>query len=280
MKPEWLNKKIHLSTFDAMKKRLSPYKLHTVCEEAMCPNISECSARGTATFLIMGDVCTRGCTFCGVGRGTPEALDADEPSRVAAAAVDELGLRYVVVTSVTRDDLPDGGAAHFARTVRAIKDKDDTVAVELLIPDFDSLRDRVAAVVKSGADVIAHNVETVERLYPAVGREDYRYSVSMSVLETVKCIDKEAVTKSGLMLGLGETEEEVLQTFEDLLDVKCDYLSLGQFLPPSQSHYQVKEYVTPETFGRYRDIALKMGFKSVKSGPYVRSSYLADEYGK
>lgn len=282
MKPSWLNKKIKLSEFDAMRRRLKKYDLHTVCEAASCPNISECYAKGEVTFLIGGDICTRDCLFCGVTKGNPSPLDVNEPLRVADA-IKELALKYVVVTGVTRDDLADKASGHYAEVVNKIHeieydDDEEKVKVELLIPDFDAQRMFLEKIVKSKPDVIAHNLETVQRIYPLIGRDEYRFEVSLSVLESVKCIDKNMITKSGLMLGLGETEEEVLYTMQELREVDCDFLSLGQYLKPSASHFDVKEYINPEKFEYYKAEALKLGFKDVKSGPYVRSSYLAGEY--
>ena len=276
-RPDWLNKKIDIKEYDRMRARLKPYGLHTVCEEARCPNISECFAKNTATFLILGDVCTRKCLFCGVKKGSVNPPDISEPSRVAGAVV-ELGLKYAVITGVTRDDLPDRGSAHYAEVVKVVKNTDDSIRVELLIPDFDGLRDNIAAICAAGPDVIGHNIETVRRLYEYCGRDEYRYEVSLSTLETIKSVNKEQKTKSGIMLGLGETEEEVIETMNDLREVNCDLLSIGQYLSPSSDCVPVAGYITPEKFVYYKDQALNMGFEHVMSGPYVRSSYLADEY--
>jgi lipoic acid synthetase len=282
-RPVWLNKKIDLAAYDRMRARLKPYALHTVCEEAQCPNISECFAKGTATFLIGGDVCTRGCGFCGVSKGTPTALDADEPARVANAVMD-LDLSYAVITGVTRDDLLDKGAGHYADTVRAIKakaaDAKKDVKVEVLTPDFDGMRAFVKKVVDANPDVFAHNIETVQRLYVALGREEYRYEVSLSTLETIKSLNKDAVIKSALSVGMGETEDELIEAIGHLADIGCDFLSIGQYLAPSLSHYAVREYKDPAFFERIKKVALDLGIKDVKSGPYVRSSYLAHEYVK
>lgn len=281
MRPEWLNKKIDLKDYDKMRARLKPFGLHTVCEEAMCPNISECFSRGTATFLIGGDICTRNCKFCGVHNNTPKPLDENEPQRVADA-IAELGLDYAVITGVTRDDVEDKGALHYAETVLTIMRKaqelEKDIKVEVLTPDFDGLRNNIELVTLANPYIFAHNIETVQGLYEKCGRDMYRYDVSLSVLETVKCINKEMKTKSSIMLGLGETEDEVMRVFEDLSEIKCDYLSIGQYLAPSKDHIQVVEYITPEQFDYYRTKALDFGFKDVKSGPYVRSSYMADQY--
>jgi lipoic acid synthetase len=286
-RPDWLNKKIDLAEYDRMRIRLKPFALHTVCEEARCPNISECFSKGTATFLIGGDICSRACRFCGVTKGTPSALDADEATRVANAVLD-LDLTYAVITGVTRDDLADKGAGHYADTVRLIKAasagsatenrKKREIKVEVLTPDFDGIRAFVKKVVDAKPDVFAHNIETVQRLYPLLGRDEYRYDVSLSTLETVKSLHKGAVTKSAIMAGLGETEEELFEAMENLVDVGCDYLSIGQYLAPSNDHHPVQEYKDPAFFERMKQAALDMGIKDVKSGPYVRSSYLAHEY--
>jgi len=282
-RPQWLSKKIDLAEYDRMRTRLKPYGLHTVCEEAQCPNISECFAKGTATFLIGGDICTRGCEFCGVTKGVPSALDLDEPARVANAVMD-LDLSYAVITGVTRDDLLDKASGHYADTIRAIKakavDTKKEIKIEVLTPDFDGMRSFVKKVLDAKPDVFAHNLETVQRLYPVLGREEYRYDVALSTLETVKSLNKDALTKSALMVGLGETEDELLEAIENLADIGCDFLSIGQYLAPSKEHYPVQEYKEPAFFEKIKQAALDMGIKDVKSGPYVRSSYLAHEYHK
>lgn len=276
-KPEWLKKKISLRENTNLMKKLSSYNLHTICEEALCPNISECFKKGVATFLIMGDVCTRSCGFCGVKKGSPGPLDKNESAKVAQM-IDELGLKYVVITSVTRDDLLDGGASHFVETIKCIKSLNKGIKIEVLIPDFGADEVSIKKVLDAAPDVIAHNIESVKSIYPKINRSRLQYDISLKVLEIIKKLDNDMITKSGLMLGLGETEEEVCQAMKDLREVGCDFLSIGQFLTPSKKHVQVEEFVKPEVFDLYRDKALSIGFKSVKSGPYVRSSYLADEY--
>ena len=276
-KPAWLKKKINLKDNTNLMKKLSSHSLHTICEEALCPNISECFKKGIATFLIMGDVCTRLCGFCGVKKGKPGPLDKNEPERVAQL-IDKLGLKYVVITSVTRDDLPDGGASHFVETIKCIKSLNKGIKIEVLIPDFGADEVSIKKVLDAAPDVIAHNIETVKNIYPKINRGVAQYEQSLKVLEIIKKLDNDMITKSGLMLGLGENEEEVYQAMRDLRKVGCDFLSIGQFLTPSKKHVQVEEFVKPEVFDLYRDKALSIGFKFVKSAPYVRSSYLADEY--
>jgi len=276
-KPPWLKVRIPpANVFDEMHRKLGG--LHTVCQSAKCPNIGECFKRGTATFMIMGDICTRNCGFCGVKHGEPRPLDVDEPVRVAEA-VRKLGLSFAVVTSVTRDDLPDGGASHYAATVHAIRELNPGCRIEVLIPDFQNNADAIACVVESKPDVINHNVETVPRLYPVV-RPQANYRRSLDVLRRVKEMRPDAITKSGLMVGLGETTGEIEQVFHDLRDVGCDMLTVGQYLRPSKENIRVERYVHPDEFEELRKLALGMGFKNVASGPFVRSSYFADEQAK
>jgi len=259
-----------------MQGFLRDLKLSTVCEEARCPNIGECFARGQATFLILGTVCTRGCLFCSVDKGVPGPPDPEAPDRVADA-VRRLALRYAVITSVTRDDLDDGGAGQFVRTVRAIRACCPETAVEILIPDFRLNRQAIDAVASCGAEVIGHNVETVPSLYGAV-RPQADYGRSLEVLRLVGQTAARAMTKSGIMLGLGERRDEVLRVFDDLRSAGCDYLSIGQYLAPSRRHYPVREFVPPEVFASLAQEARARGFCHVESGPYVRSSYRAEEY--
>ncbi len=269
-------KKIRLSHLTETKKVLRQLNLHSVCEESKCPNISECFSRKTATFLILGNVCTRNCTFCNVHKGRPLPVDEDEPERVASA-VKNLGTEYAVVTSVTRDDLPDGGAEIFRRTVLAIKQPGSLKKVEVLIPDFLGSEGSLQAVIGASPDVVSHNVETVPRLYPELrGMADY--TRSLDVLKTAKELNPVQVTKSGIMLGLGETEDEVLDVMRDLADAGCDFLSMGQYLAPSKTAYPVKRMVAPEEFERYGEKAKEMGFKHTESGTYVRTSYRASLY--
>lgn len=274
-KPEWLRKKITLSALKDVETLLAKGRLNTVCEEAMCPNIGECFAKKQATFLILGTRCTRACTFCNVTKREPMAVDAQEPERVAGA-VSEMGLRHVVITSPTRDDLPDGGAEHFAKTVRAIKAMDPAVRVELLIPDFRENGAALETVAASGAEIIGHNLETVPRLYHI--RKGADYGRSLRVLKKLGDLNPDVATKSGIMLGFGEREEEVLALMQDLLDARCRYLSIGQYLSPSAEHTPVVEYVAPERFDFFKDAGLKMGFAYIQSSPYTRSSYMADSY--
>ena len=249
--------------------------LHTVCQEARCPNQWECFSRNTATFLIMGDRCTRNCRFCAVLHGPRGEPDPEEPSRVAEAAR-SLGLDYVVVTSVTRDDLPDGGASLFAETIREIRRKKPGTDVEVLIPDFQGNERALALVLDAGPAVLNHNIETVERLYPEV-RPGADYGRSLKLLERARTYSPAIPRKSGMMLGLGETAEEVRGTLRNLLEAGCMMLTLGQYLQPSESHLPVSRFVPPEEFETWRTVALDMGFSAVFSGPFVRSSYRAGE---
>ena len=278
-KPEWLRVRppagenyVHLKTL------FRSLDLHTVCEEAHCPNVWECWGGGTATIMLMGDTCTRGCRFCAVKSGNPHsALDLDEPRKVAIA-LSELDLSYVVLTSVDRDDLPDGGAGHFAKTVREIKARCPELLVEALIPDFQGDLEAVRAVVDAGVDVLDHNVETVERLQATVRDRRANYAQSLKVLREAKGMRDDLFTKSSIMLGLGETREEVIATMRDLRANEVDILTLGQYLRPSSWHLTVQEYVPPETFDELREAGEAMGFAYVASGPLVRSSYRAGEF--
>jgi lipoic acid synthetase len=275
-KPEWLRIRVrNNSKISQVEEILERFSLHTVCEEANCPNRMECFSRKTATFMILGRVCTRNCRFCNVEGGAPTPVDENEPYHVAEA-VKELGLLHVVITSVTRDDLQDGGAGHFARTVEAVRNKCPGTIVEVLIPDFKGDKAALETVVKAAPDIINHNVETVPRLYSEI-RPQARYERSLEVLKNVKSMDKKIYTKSGLMVGLGESVDEVLEVFKDLRDVGCDFLTVGQYLAPSKKHYPVKEYVHPDVFSEYKQKALDMGFSYVASSPLVRSSYNAKE---
>lgn len=275
-RPAWLNKRIDFNKCQDLNRLFDGLSLNTVCREAFCPNISECFSRGTATFLILGKRCTRGCSFCAVQSGDPDRPDPDEPDRVAEA-VRKLGLRHVVITSVTRDDLADGGASVFSRTIRAIRDIGSGVAIEVLVPDFNGDREAIRGVLSSGPDIFGHNVETVPRLYGEV-RNGADYERSLEVLRAAKEIAPDTKTKSGIMLGLGERRDEVLDVMRDLRRVDCDFLSIGQYLSPSPEHTPVKEYIPPEEFQHYRDAALDLGFTHVESTPYTRSSYLAGRY--
>lgn len=277
-KPEWL--KIRPpggDNYRNIKTLLQKLKLHTVCEEAHCPNIGECWGGGTATIMLMGDVCTRGCRFCHVKTGNPrQQIDAAEPHRVAEAIV-QLGLTYVVLTSVNRDDLPDGGADHFAQTVEAIKKADENILVEVLVPDFQGDKHAIRRLVDGGADVLAHNLETVRRLTPMVRDKKASYDQSIGVLAEMKALVPFRFTKSSLMVGLGENADEIYESMEDLRVVEVDILTVGQYLRPSPWHLPVREFVRPDTFRVYEFVGLKKGFRFVASGPLVRSSYRAGE---
>ena len=273
--PDWLRRPIpNAGGIGFTRSLVDELGLETVCESARCPNRSECWTRRTATFMILGDVCTRPCGFCAVKRGRPEAVAEDEPERLAEAC-HRLGLRHVVITSVTRDDLPDGGADHFARCVEAVRRRTGAT-IEVLIPDFDGREAQVERVLESRPEVFNHNVETVARLQQEVRRKS-RYEVSLAVLAHARKTRPETFTKSGLMLGLGETTEEVIETMADLRAIGCHYLTLGQYLQPSPGHLPVIRYLPPAEFDELGRIARALGFAQVASGPFVRSSYHADE---
>jgi lipoic acid synthetase len=253
-------------------------KLATVCQEAKCPNMGECWASGTATFMLMGDVCTRGCKFCAVKTGNPRgAIDPDEPEKVGYA-IAQMGLDYVVITSVDRDDLPDEGSGHFARTVQTIKREDPRLVVEVLTPDFKGNEQFVSTIVDARPDVFAHNVETVERLQRHVRDPRAGYKQSMRVLEFVKRKDSSRYTKTSLMLGLGETDDEIRETLRDLRAIGCDVVTFGQYLQPTKRHLKVETFVHPERFKAWQKEAEDMGFLYVAAGPLVRSSYKAAEF--
>ena len=277
-KPHWLKVKAPISgSYIQLKSMFKQLNLATVCQEARCPNIGECWAGGTATIMLMGETCTRGCRFCHVKTGNPRGLlDQREPENVGLA-IAQMDLDYVVLTSVDRDDLPDGGADHFARTVETIKQRSGLI-VEVLTPDFQANVQPIERVVRAKPDVFAHNVETVERLTPAVRDVRAGYHQSLFVLEKVKQLDDSRYTKSSIMLGLGETRAEIHQVLKDLRSVGCDVVTFGQYLQPTKRHLPVKEYVTPEAFVEWKTIAEEMGFLYVASGPLVRSSYKAGEY--
>ncbi len=273
--PPWLKKRIpRTDAAKAVRGLLQELQLTTVCQEAHCPNIMECFEKQTATFMIMGDVCTRNCAFCAVTPGEPAALDPEEPQRVAEA-VAKLGLRHAVITSVTRDDLPDGGAGHFVAAIAAIHERGKCL-VEVLTPDFQGCDEPIAAVAHARPDIYNHNIETVERICPSI-RPQADYRRSLRVLERVKQVAPDGITKSGLMLGLGETRGEVRECLRDLLEVGCEILTIGQYLAPSPDHAPVVRYVPPEEFAEIGDEARRMGFRAVASAPFVRSSYCAEE---
>lgn len=278
-KPDWLKVKAPSGdNYARIKGLLGDLKLATVCQEAKCPNIGECWSGGTATFMLMGEVCTRGCRFCNIKTGNPKgAIDPFEPEKVAYS-ISQMNLRYVVITSVDRDDLPDQGADHFGRTVETIKKLDPKLIVEILTPDFRGEVDCVNRVTDSKPDVFAHNVETVERLTPSVRDPRAGYRQSLRVLEMVKERDPERYTKSSLMLGLGEQDDEIRQALRDLRNVGCDVVTFGQYLQPTTRHLKVQEFVTPESFKAWQQEAEDMGFLYVASGPLVRSSYRAGEF--
>ena len=275
-KPRWLRRRLPTGpTYEKVRMLLRTARLRTVCQEAKCPNIWECFSRQTATFLILGPHCTRGCRFCAVDKGRPRIPDPGEPARVAQT-VQDMGLSYVVITSVTRDDLPDGGARFFAKTIEKVRGKTPEASVEVLIPDFQDNAEALETVLQVRPQVLNHNVETVERLYPTV-RPQARYHGSLELFKRAKALDPAIPRKSGLMLGLGERAEEVEKTLDDLLNAGCSMLTLGQYLQPSKAHLPVERFVPPEEFHEWKQRALKMGFCQVASGPFVRSSYRAKE---
>ncbi len=275
-KPEWLRIKSYPAKENAFVEGiLKKFSLNTVCCEAACPNRGECYGRKTATFMILGKTCTRGCTFCNVSKGMPEPVDKDEPYHVAQA-VKALNLRHTVITSVTRDDLTDGGAEQFARVIEAIRKETPDVTIEVLIPDFKGDIEALSKVAAAHPDIINHNVETVPSLYAEV-RPQADYLRSLAVLKAVKDIDETIYTKSGIMVGLGEKPDEVSAVFSDLRNVHCDFLTIGQYLSPSRQHHPVIEYIHPDMFLSYKNKAYEKGFLYVASGPLVRSSYMAEQ---
>jgi len=279
-KPDWIRVRIPVSPeVDRIKQLLRKHKLHSVCEEASCPNLGECFSGGTATFMIMGDICTRRCPFCDVGHGRPKPLDVDEPMNLAVAIAD-LRLKYVVITSVDRDDLRDGGAQHFADCIREIRKLSPNVQLETLVPDYRGRMDVALEITAATPpDVFNHNLETVPRLYKAA-RPGSDYQWSLTLLQKFKQLVPHVPTKSGLMLGLGETDDEVIEVMKRMREHDIDMLTIGQYLAPSNSHLPVRRYVHPDTFAWFAEEGYKMGFKNVASGPLVRSSYHADEQAK
>jgi lipoic acid synthetase len=272
-KPSWLKVKFPShQNFFKVSNLLKESNIHTICQSAKCPNVSECWTHRTATFLILGDTCTRNCSFCAVNKGTPYPPSKDEASRVADVA-SAMGLRYVVITSVTRDDLSDGGASLFVQTIQAIKNKIPAAKIEVLTPDFQGNNDALMTVVAARPDIFNHNVEVPESLYPAIKRPNKNYRRSLRVLERAK--EFGAITKSGMMIGLGETTEDILHTFSDLRRVGCNLLTIGQYLQPSRDNAPVIKYYSPLEFGQLRKIAQDFGFEEVEAGPLVRSSYRA-----
>jgi lipoyl synthase len=274
-RPEWLKVKLPGGKqYFQLKALVREQNLHTVCEGARCPNIGECWGAGTATFMILGDICTRGCRFCAVKTGLPPACDMDEPRRVASA-IGKMGLKYAVITSVDRDDLPDGGANIFAETIRLTKESCPDVKIEVLIPDFRGKVDSLRAVAEAQPEVLAHNVETVPRLYRSV-RPGSQYSRSLQLLRNAKSFGSPLRTKSSLMLGLGELHDEIMEVLNDLRKMEVDIVTLGQYLQPTREHLAVAKFYTPEEFSKYRDCAYSLGFQNVASAPLVRSSYHAE----
>lgn len=277
-KPEWFKVKANAGAAnEAVIRLIRSLNLHTVCEEANCPNAGECFSHQTATFMLLGNQCTRNCTFCTVGKGQPELPDPEEPARLAEA-ISQLKLKHVVLTTVTRDDLPDGGASHFAQVIAAIRARipEHTPAIEVLISDLQGNWDALDVILDADPEVVNHNVETVPRLYPAV-RPQAIFERSVELLQRVKQARPDILTKSGIMVGLGETVDEVLAVMRELRAAGCDLLTIGQYLAPSKQHHPVVEYIHPDQFKAYREAGLAMGFRHVASGPLVRSSYHAGE---
>lgn len=275
-KPEWMR----IGNMDRGKIReiqelLRKLNLHTVCEESMCPNIGKCFEKKTATFLVMGDICTRNCKFCDITFGRPKPLDEGEPDHIVEATK-KLGLKHVVITSVTRDDLPDGGAAHFAGITKKLREYNKNLIIELLIPDMKGKDEDIRTIVEAKPDIINHNVEVVPRLFRKVTPQA-NYETSLKLLKLVKEMNPRIYTKSGMMVGLGETKEEVFEVMKNLREIKCDILTIGQYLKPPSSDLEIEEYVHPEIFNEYEKIAYDMGFQFVASAPFVRSSFNAEE---
>jgi lipoic acid synthetase len=276
-KPTWLRvKSQNSSKYRELKSIVSDKKLHTVCEEAMCPNIQECWSHGTATFMLLGSVCTRACRFCAVDTGNPKGiLDKDEPNKVANS-IAHMNLKYAVLTSVNRDDLIDGGAEHFSHTIQAIKEKAPEVIVEALVPDFLGNKKSIEVLLNSKLEVFAQNLETVSRLTKRVRDPRAGYDQTLEVLSYAKQYSPSVITKTSLMFGLGETQEEILKTFDDIRETGVDVLTLGQYMRPTVNHLPVEKWYTPEEFAYFKDLAIEIGFLEVASGPMVRSSYRAD----
>lgn len=277
-KPDWIKvKALSDESYRIITDISNRYNLHTVCQEALCPNINECWSARTATFLLLGDICTRNCRFCSVRSGNPQGYpDDNEPDNIAKAA-QELDLKYAVLTSVDRDDLSDGGSAYFARTVKEIKKLDDRILVEVLIPDFQGNIDSLGNIVEAKPDIIGHNIETVERLTPSIRDKRANYRLSLEVLKSVKKIDNSILTKSSLQLGFGETENEIKRTLLEIRESYIDIVTIGQYLRPGKKQIPVSEYIIPDKFKEYEKFARTLGFLYVVSGPFVRSSYKAAE---
>ncbi len=274
-KPDWLKTKIPIGKqYIGVREIVEKNKLHTICTSGHCPNIADCWGRGTATLMILGDICTRACKFCNVKTGKPLPVDLKEPQRVAES-VKLMKVKHCVLTSVDRDDLEDGGASIWAETIRQIKKISPETTIEALIPDFDGRKELIMQIVDAGAEVVSHNLETVERLTPLI-RSKAKYKISLEVIRIIS--QSKARSKSGIMLGLGEKKEEVLKTMDDLLAVGCEVMTIGQYMQPTKRHLEVKEYVHPDVFEEYRVTGLKKGFKFVESSPLVRSSYHAEKH--
>ncbi len=274
-KPDWLKVKVNVGKSQEVTKMLRNLSLNTVCEEADCPNKVECFTKKTATIMILGNNCTRNCTFCNVEKNTPTNVDQEEPMNIALA-IKELSMKHIVITAVTRDDLSDGGSGHFVKVINAIREHNSGVTVEVLIPDFQGDEKALLNVIVAKPEIINHNVETIPRLYSEV-RPMAIYKRSLNLLKRVKKHDKAIITKSGIMLGLGEEYDEIIKLFQDLRDIDCDVLTIGQYLAPSKKHHKVVEYIHPDLFDEYKEKALELGFKYVASAPFVRSSYNAFE---
>jgi lipoic acid synthetase len=275
--PRWMKMKMPKGeSYSKVKNLVEKHKLHTICTSGRCPNIGECWGRGTATFMILGDICTRSCKFCGVTTGKPLPVDENEPKRVAES-VNIMGLKHCVITSVDRDDLKDGGASVWAETIRKVKDRNPETKIEVLIPDFRGNETSLQQVIDAHPEVISHNLETVKRLTPQI-RSAAQYHRSLNVLRLVASSDITA--KSGIMLGLGETEDEIYQTMDDLLEAGVKVMTIGQYLAPTRKHLQIKEYVHPDMFKKYQEVGLSKGFNFVESSPLVRSSYRAEMHAE
>ncbi|MFZ7120963.1 MAG: lipoyl synthase [Eubacteriaceae bacterium] len=274
-KPEWLKVTINAGKTKEVTEKLRNFNLNTVCEEANCPNRMECFGKRTATFMILGKNCTRNCSFCNVDKDTPSEVDKDEPMKVAKV-IKGMDMKHIVITSVTRDDLKDGGAEHFVRVLEEIRNYNKGITVEVLIPDFQGNENALQKVVNAKPEIINHNIETVPRLYSNV-RPMAIYKRSLELLKNVKIMDNRIITKSGIMVGLGEKYDEILDSFKDLRQVNCDLITIGQYLAPSKKHHPVIEYIHPEIFEKYKEEALSLGFKYAASAPFVRSSYNAYE---
>jgi lipoic acid synthetase len=275
--PSWLRQEFPDKGILELLHILSASKINTVCQQARCPNVNSCFKNKELTFIILGNTCTRNCRFCGINKykGLKLSVDEEEPVRLAHL-IKKLGLDYAVITSVTRDDLPDGGAGHFAATIRCIRQVNRSIKIEVLIPDFKADTLSLKTVLDAGPDVVAHNIETVRRIHQEL-KPDSDYAVSLSVLRKIKEMNPGIITKSSFLLGLGETREEIISAMQDLKEAACDILTLGQYLAPGAQHYPVRDFIRPETFKEYQDIGMSLGFRAVSSGPRVRSSYKANE---